>query len=63
MKHLKVRLKYSAARRIFNSLLSVSSSDETLRLMLDILLLTDPVNDSLVQKTMTLFNFSNLCIK
>ena len=38
MKHLKVRQKYSAARRIFNSLLSVSSGDETLRLMLDILL-------------------------
>ena len=38
MKHLEVRQKYSAARRIFNSLLSVSSGDETLRLMLDILL-------------------------
>ena len=37
MKHLEVRQKYSAARRIFNSLLSVSSGDETLRLMLDIL--------------------------
>ena len=33
----KVRQKYSAARRIFNSPLSVSSGDETLRLMLDIL--------------------------
>ena len=34
MKHLEVRLKYSAARRIFNSLLGarVSSGDETLRL-------------------------------
>ena len=38
MEHLKVRQKYSAARRIFNSLLSVSSGDETLRLMLDVLL-------------------------
>ena len=38
MKHLKVRQKYFAARRIFNSLLAVSSGDETLRLMLDILL-------------------------
>ena len=38
MKHLKVRQKYPAARHIFNSLLSVSSGDETLRLMLDILL-------------------------
>ena len=37
MKQLEVRQKYSAARRIFNSLLGVSSSDETLRLMFDIL--------------------------
>ena len=37
MKHLEVRQKKSAARHIFNSLLSVSSGDETLRLMLDIL--------------------------
>ena len=36
MKHLEVRQKYSAARRIFNSLLGVSSGDETLRLMFDI---------------------------
>ena len=40
MKHLEVRQKYSAARRIFNSLLGVSSGDETLHLMFDILLLT-----------------------
>ena len=38
MKHLEVRQKYSAARRIFNSLLRVSSGDETVRLMFDILL-------------------------
>ena len=38
MKHLEVRQKYSAARRIFNSLLGVLSGDETLRLMFDILL-------------------------
>ena len=38
MKHLEVRQKYSAARRISNSLLGVSSGDETLRLMFDILL-------------------------
>ena len=38
MKHLKVRHKYFATRRIFNSLLGVSSGDETLRLMFDILL-------------------------
>ena len=36
MKHLEIRQKYSAARRIFNSLLSVSSGDKTLRLMLNI---------------------------
>ena len=36
-KHLEVRQKYSAARRIFNSLLGVSSGDETLHLMFDIL--------------------------
>ena len=40
MKHLDVRQKkYAAVRRIFNSLLGVSSGDETLRLMRDILLL------------------------
>ena len=38
MKHLEVPQNYSAARRIFNSLLSVSSGDETLPLMLGILL-------------------------
>ena len=37
MKHLEVRQKYSPARRIFNSLLGVSSGDETLHLMFDIL--------------------------
>ena len=36
MKHLEVRLKHSAARRIFDSLLGVSSGNETLHLMLDI---------------------------
>ena len=35
---MKVRQKYSAARRIFNSLLGVSYGDETLHLMFDILL-------------------------
>ena len=38
MKHLEVRQKYSPTRRIFNSLLGVSSGDETLLLMFDILL-------------------------
>ena len=37
MKHLEVRQKYSTARRIFNSLLGVSSGDETMHLMFDIL--------------------------
>ena len=36
-KHLEVAQKYSAARRIFNSFLGVSSDDETRCLMLDIL--------------------------
>ena len=35
--YLESRQKYSATRRIFNSLLRVSSGDETLPLMLDIL--------------------------
>ena len=38
MKHLEVRQKYSAGRRIFNSLLGVLSGDQTLRFMIDILL-------------------------
>jgi len=38
MKHLEVRQKYSAAPHIFNSLVGVSSGDETLHLMLNILL-------------------------
>ena len=37
MKHLEVHQKYSAARRIFDSLLGVSSGDKTLHLMFDIL--------------------------
>ena len=36
-KHLEVRQKYSAARRVFNSLLSVWQCDETLSLVFDIL--------------------------
>ena len=35
--HVEFGHKYSAAHRFFNSLLSVSSGDETLRLVLDIL--------------------------
>ena len=52
MKHLEVRQKYSAARRIFNSLLSVSSGDETLRLVLDIL----QRNSSMCHKESFLFD-------
>ena len=37
MKHLEVHQKYSGAHHIFNSLLSVSSGDETLPLMPDVL--------------------------
>ena len=37
MKYLEVRQKYSAARPIFNCHLGVSSGEETMRLMLDIL--------------------------
>ena len=37
MKHIEVRQKYSIARRFFNYLLVVSSGDELLRLVLDIL--------------------------
>ena len=53
MKHLEVRQKYSAARRIFNSLLGVSSGDETLHLMFDILLekLWLPNKENCVRKT------------
>ena len=40
MKHLEVRQKYSAVRRIFNFLLGVSSGNEILRLMLDMILET-----------------------
>ena len=41
MKHLEVRQKYSTGRRIFSSLLSVSSGDdETLCRMVEILLTT-----------------------
>ena len=36
-KHLEFRQKYSAARRIFNSLLSVWKCDETVSLVFDIL--------------------------
>ena len=39
-KHLEFRQKYSAARRIFNSLLGVWISDETLSLVFDVLLPT-----------------------
>ena len=52
MKHLEVRQKYSAARRIFNSLLGVSSGDETLHLMFDIL-----------HQRLYFISFQNTCVK
>ena len=54
MKHLEVRQKYSATRRIFNSLLGVSSGDERLRLMFDILhevLFCQDTSDALLKDT------------
>ena len=36
-KHLEVRQKYSATRRIFNSLLGVWKCDETLSLVFDVI--------------------------
>ena len=44
MKHLEIREKQSSARRIFNPFLGVSSGDETLCLMFDILHQTQAVN-------------------
>ena len=42
MKHFEVRQKHAPLRVVFfNSLLGVSSSDKTLRLMLDILQLSN----------------------
>ena len=58
MKHLEVRQKYSTARRIFNSLLGVSSGAETLRLMFDILhekLIGRPPVSSMQSITLTTF--------
>ena len=62
MKHLEVRQKYSAARRIFNSLLGVSSGDETLRLMFDILLQIFLWNWFEVLQAKLVFRFLSLCI-
>ena len=60
MKLLEVGQKYSAARRIFNSLLGVSSGDETLHLMFDILhearyisLILDPLLNQLYRDLVT----------
>ena len=61
MKHLEVRQKYSAARRIFNSLFGVSSGDETLHLMFDILLL-NLKNASVVFYLLTSLFFSFLIL-
>ena len=58
MKHLEVRQKYSAARCIFNSLLGVSSGDETLRLMFDILLETPEIIRGISLKLLAYLRFS-----
>ena len=65
MKHLNVRQKYSAARRIFNSLLAVSSDDETLRLMLDVLLQLRLEENIYVDRSReeALFRVYRLCIE
>ena len=64
MKHLEVRQKYFAARRIFNSLLGVSFGDETLHLMFDILLTkwpdVDVTSDKPRENHMTCVLFANL---
>ena len=60
MKHLEVRQKYSAARRIFNSLLGVSSGDETLHLMFDILHET-PRSSSKILRCASYFQLSSRC--
>ena len=48
MKHLEVRQKYSAVSRIFNSLLGFSPCDETLHLMLDIIVRSWPLLDGIL---------------
>ena len=55
MKRLEVRQKHSAARRFFNSLLSVSSGDETLRLVLDILRHIDILIQNTIQVLSCIF--------
>ena len=56
MKHLEVRQKYSAACHIFNSLLGVSSGDETLHLMFDILLTNNYYFITLLSACITVLN-------
>ena len=62
MKHLDVRQKYSAARRIFNSLLGVSSGDETLHLMFDILLQHQGLHSYIYNFVILYYNFSIFCL-
>ena len=62
MKHLEVRQKYTAARGIFNSLLGVSSGDETLRLMFDILLQTQARGEQPVTPKNVVMAFSSLVL-
>ena len=62
MKHLEVRQKYSATRRIFNSLLGVSSGDETLCLMFDILLNNWKGHSSLTSLSQFLYDLFHIWI-
>ena len=65
MKHLEVRQNYYATRLIFNSFLSVSTGDETLRLMLDKLLthsLHDNDNPSFLKISTPRIIFKNLLL-
>ena len=68
MKDLEVSQKYSAPHRSFNSLLSVSSGDETLHFMPDILLHThfqtrDKRGDNSKKETTLLGGFPNISLK
>ena len=56
-KHLEFRQKYSATRRIFNSLLGVWKSDETLSRVFDILRESFEASDSIF-----MFLFSQLSV-
>ena len=60
MKHLKAQQKYSIVCHILNSLLSVSSGDEALHLMLDILHSSTKDNFSWEPKTINVKFHQNI---